>query len=223
MKYANENSEWRRLCPALRALPPAAARLLDDLAPSDVAAGATLFSPGSACQGFVVVIKGSVRVSLTSASGRTLLLYRVGPGETCVQTTLCLMGGRDYSAEGVTERPTRIALIPPARFESLMRTAEFRAFVFERFGARLDDMTRALETVAFIRIEARLARALVVRAEADGLVRATHQQLADDIGSAREVVSRQIKAFARDGLVEAGRGALRLRNPAALRALASVT
>ena len=223
MSFANENGPWRGRCEGLRALAPATARLLDDLTPVDIAAGATLFSPGGACQGFVIVLDGAVRVTLTSSSGRSLLLYRVGPGETCVQTTLCLTAGRSYSAEGVTEKPTRVIVIPRARFASLMRAEDFRAFVFERFGARLDDMTRVLETIAFTRIDARLAQALLDRAGAAGEVTATHQQLADDIGSAREVVSRQLKIFAREGLVEAGRGALVLRDAAALRALTRVT
>lgn len=223
MSFANENGPWRGRCEGLRALAPATARLLDDLTPVDIAAGATLFSPGRACQGFVIVLDGAVRVTLTSSSGRSLLLYRVGPGETCVQTTLCLTAGRSYSAEGVTEKPTRLIVIPRARFESLMRAEDFRAFVFERFGARLDDMTRVLETIAFTRIDARLAQALLDRADAAGEVTATHQQLADDIGSAREVVSRQLKVFTREKLVEAGRGALVLRDAAALRALARVT
>ena len=223
MNSVKDSAFWRRDCPGLAGLAPEAARLLDDLSPVEVEAGASLFSPGAACQGFVVVLSGGVRVTLNSESGRSLLLYRVGPGETCVQTTLCLMAGRDYSAEGVTEKPTRLIVIPRARFESLMRAEDFRAFVFERFGARLDDMTRVLETIAFTRIDARLAQALLDRAGAAGEVTATHQQLADDIGSAREVVSRQLKIFAREGLVEAGRGALVLRDAAAPRALTRVT
>ena len=223
MNSVKDSASWRAACPGLAGLAPETARLVDDLNPVDVEAGAALFSPGAACQGFVVVLSGGVRVTLTSESGRSLLLYRVGPGETCVQTTLCLMAGRDYSAEGVTEKPTRILVIPRARFEALMQAADFRAFVFERFGARLDDMTRVLETIAFTRIDARLARALIARADARGEVAATHQELADDIGSAREVVSRQLKTFAQDGLIEAGRGAIHLRDAAALAALARVT
>lgn len=223
MSVASQGQTWRRNCAGLANLGVEAGRLLDDLAPITVDAGVALFSPGGACPGFVIVIDGCVRVTLTSASGRSLVLYRVGPGETCVQTTLCLMAGRDYSAEGVTERPTRIVVIPRARFEALMADTAFRGFVFDRFGARLDDVTHVLETIAFTRIDARLAQALLTRADARGEVAATHQDLADEIGSAREVVSRQLKSFAQDGLIEAGRGALALRDVAGLKALSRVT
>ena len=202
---------------------PDVAAELDRLPRHRLPAGTVLFRPGDDAQGFVLVSRGAVSVFLTGRNGREISLYDVRPGQTCVQTTLCLTAGRSYSAEGVTEKPTRLIVIPRARFESLMRAEDFRAFVFERFGARLDDMTRVLETIAFTRIDARLAQALLDRAGAAGEVTATHQQLADDIGSAREVVSRQLKIFAREGLVEAGRGALVLRDAAALRALTRVT
>lgn len=223
MSVAAQDGSWLGLCPGLAGLGREAARWLDDLSPIAVEAGVTLFSPGGACPGFVIVVEGCVRVTLTSATGRSLLLYRVGPGETCVQTTLCLMAARDYTAEGVTEKRTRIVVIPRARFDALMGDAAFRAFVFDRFGARLDDVTHVLETIAFTRIDARLARALLQRSGPGGEVAATHQELADDIGSAREVVSRQLKSFAQDGLIEAGRGVLALRDVAGLKALSRVT
>ncbi|MFT4096554.1 MAG: Crp/Fnr family transcriptional regulator [Rhodoblastus sp.] len=215
---------WIDETPALAALEPEARTILADLKPMTIEAGHTLFTPGAACTGFAVVLAGSVRVGLNSESGRALVLYRVGPDEVCVQTTLCLMAGQDYSAEGVTETQVRLVMIPAARFDALMAVSKvFRTFVFRRFGARLQDISRLLETVAFARIEARLAQVLLARADASGRIVATHQALAEEVGTAREVVSRQLDALAKAGLVRTARGEVTLLDRLGLEARASVT
>lgn len=186
--------------------------------------GKALFSPGSCCPGFVLLLEGRIRVGLTAENGRKLLLYRVVAGETCVQTTLCLLGGLDYSAEGLAESDLRLVMVPPGLFQSLLRESPFfAAFVFGRFGARLAEMTRLIETIAFLRIDTRLAAALLARAGERGALAATHQDLAEDIGAAREVVSRQLAQFQRSGLLRLGRGRIVLADRAALADLACVT
>jgi CRP/FNR family transcriptional regulator len=175
-----------------------------------VPAGTELFAPGSPCQGFVLVVEGTVRVSLTSESGRMLTLYRVGVGETCIQTTLCAAGGGAYSAAGVAETDVTLAMVPLPLFDRLTGESKiFRQFVFSRFGDRMAEMTRVLETIAFVRVDARLARALLART-AGAPFSATHQELADEIGSAREVVSRQLQIFARQKLVLLNRGSVEI-------------
>ncbi len=188
-----------------------------------VEGGKELFAPGAACQGFLLLLDGRVRVGVTAKNGRRLLLYRVAPGETCVQTTLCLMGGLDYSAEGVAETDLRFVLIPAPLFERLLRESpDFARFVFERFGARMAEMTRLIETIAFLRVDARLAAALIARADGQGELTATHQELAEDIGAAREVVSRQLAVFRRTGLLRLARGKISLTDRAGLADLACV-
>jgi len=179
--------------------------------------GKTLFSAGSPCQGFVLLRQGSVRVSVTGENGRRLVLYRVAPGETCVQTTLCLMGGLDYTAEGVAETEVRLVIVPPPLFKRLLReSGDFAEFVFERFGARLSEMTRLVESIAFLRVDARLASAVISRAGDAACCEATHQELAEDIGAAREVVSRQLALFQRAGLVRLARGRIEIGDRAGL-------
>ena len=185
--------------------------------------GTTLFAPGAPCQGFALVLEGSVRVDVTGASGRSILLYRIGPGQTCVQSTLCLLGEASYSAAATCETELSMAFAPRALFERAMAESEpFRRFVFRMFAARLDEMTRLLESVAFVRVESRLAGALLERARRVGAdcVEATHQDLAEEIGTAREVVSRHLDAFRRDGLIASARGRLDLLDRTRLAALA---
>lgn len=219
-----EPSSWIDAIPALGGLEPEARALLADLQPVEIEAGKVLFSPGAACAGFAVVLAGTVRVGVNSEGGRALVLYRVSADEVCVQTTLCLMAGLEYSAEGVTETKVRLAMIPAARFDKLMAASKvFRAFVFARFGARLQDISKLLETIAFARIDSRLAQTLLALADAEGRVVATHQGLAEEVGTAREVVSRQLEVFVKAGLVRTSRGEVRLIDRAALEARASVT
>jgi CRP/FNR family transcriptional regulator len=206
------------------ALDAPARTALAGLQPFPVGKGKNLFAPGAPCAGFVLVLEGKVRVGLTAENGRRLALYRVAPGETCVQTTLCLLGGLDYSAEGEAESDLRLVIVPPPLFLRLLReSSAFAHYVFERFGARLAEMTRLIETIAFLRIDARLAAALLARAEKDGALVTTHQELAEDIGAAREVVSRQLALFQRAGLLRLGRGHIELADKSGLADLACVT
>ena len=171
--------------------------------------GAVLFRPGDHAQGFVVVLSGRIEVRLTAASGREILLYAVEPGQSCIQTTLGLIGDEAYSGEAVAATPARIVLIPKPLFLSLMDgDAGFRGFVLQAFGQRMQEITRLLERVAFGRIEARLAAALLDLVQ-DGEVHATQAELAARIGSAREVVTRRLEAMGRAGLVATERGVVR--------------
>jgi CRP/FNR family transcriptional regulator, anaerobic regulatory protein len=176
-----------------------------------------LFHPGEAAQGFVVVLSGRIEVRLTAANGREVLLYAVEPGQSCVQTTLGLLGDETYTGEAVTVDEAELVLIPRGLFLQLMDDdAGFRAFVLRAFGRRMADLTRVLEQVAFGRVEQRLAAALLELAVGD-VVALTQADLAARIGTAREVVSRRLDAFAREGLTRNERGHIRLLLPDILR------
>ncbi|GAB4267963.1 MAG: Crp/Fnr family transcriptional regulator [Pararhodobacter sp.] len=201
-------------------LSPEESARLDALPETDLPRGALLFGPGDIAKGFAVVLSGRIEVSLTGPSGREILLYAVEPGQSCIQTTLGLLGDEPYSGEAQTASPVRLVMIPAPLFHALMdRAPPFRTFVFRAMATRMNDMTALLERVAFTRVEARLAQALLDLAE-HGVATATHAELAARIGSAREVVSRRIEAMAKRGLVSPDRGRVRLRDPAALERLA---
>ncbi len=215
-------TDWTATAAGLDGLDAAARARLSRLQPAALSRGTPLFHPGEVARGFVVVLSGRIEVFLTGASGRDILLYAVEAGGTCIQTTLGLLGGEDYSGEALAATDCAIVLIPKAEFLALMdSSAAFRSFVFGAFAARMQGMMHVLERVAFQRIESRLAAALLDRAEGDR-ISATHQELATAIGSAREVVSRRLEAFARSGLVVTERGAVLLRDRAALARLAAV-
>lgn len=182
--------------------------------------GAEPFRVGGPCESYIFVITGSVRVQMVSEGGREIVLYRVEDGQTCVLTTACLMAREDYPAEAVAETDVRAAVLPAARFRELAATSSgFRRFVFEAYGRRIADLMALISEVAFRRVDARLAERLLERADAAGTIAATHQELAVELGTAREVISRQLKEFERRGHVQLQRGLIRITDHAALRTL----
>ncbi|MCM0019126.1 MAG: Crp/Fnr family transcriptional regulator [Tagaea sp.] len=213
---------WIARVPALARLEPETRRDLEESASIvRLADAARLFSAGEPCRNFAIVLAGMVRVQLTAESGREVKLYDVGPGGTCILTTACLLGGNDYAAEALAEGDVDLAAIPRAAFERAMeRSAAFRRFALAGFGERLGDLMRTFEAVAFERVGPRLARLLLARAR-DGAVETTHQALAAELGSAREVVSRNLKNFERQGWVALERGSVRLLDAGPLESLAS--
>jgi CRP/FNR family transcriptional regulator len=184
-------------------------------------AGAVLFRPDDPCRGFIALTKGAIKVALSSASGREIVLYRVHPGEICLQTFSCLVQDKAYAAEGLAEEDVDALLIPPAAFQRLMREDErFRTAVLNSVAARFADFEQVVETLAFAGLETRVAGVLLRLADAEGAVQATHETLAAEIGSAREAVSRQLGLFARQGLVALARGRVEIKRRDALSRLA---
>ena len=182
-----------------------------------VPSGATLFDERQPCQGFPFVLAGAIRVAKVAANGRELPLYRVTPGETCIITSSCLLGNVPYNARGTTESETVLVLLPQGLFNELLAQAPFRNFIFNLFAERMADLMRLVEEVAFRKLDQRLAALLLGKGR---VVHATHQQLADELGSVREMVSRLLKGFAEQGLVALGREQIEIRDAAGLRRIA---
>ena len=185
-----------------------------------IPAGATVFDEHQPCRGFPFVLEGAIRVVKVSAGGRELPLYRVLAGESCIITSSCLLGHADYNARGVSEGPTTLALLPRQLFDEMLAEPAFRDFVFALFAERMAELMQLVEEVAFRKLDQRLAALLLGKGR---LVHTTHQQLADELGSVREMVSRLLKGFAEQGLVRLGREQVEVLDAAGLREVASVT
>lgn len=180
--------------------------------------GLRLFDAGSPCIGFPLVLSGAVRVARSGAGGRSLELYRVTPGELCVVSASCLFGHAAVSADGETTEATELVVVSPPGFEQWIEHPAFRRFVFSIFADRLADLMALAEAVAFQRLDQRLAGALLGRG---GALRVTHQALADELGTVREIVTRLLARFERNGWVALSRERIDVLSPESLRALAS--
>jgi CRP/FNR family transcriptional regulator len=195
--------------------------LLGQLTVLRLPAGSVVFREQDACGGLPMVLDGRVRISRLLADGRELVLYEVGPGESCVLSTSCLLGDARYNAQGVCESDVELALLPRALFDRLLaEQPPFRNAVFHQFGARLLRLVELAEAVGFQRVEQRLAAAL---AGSGSTLQSSHEKLAQRLGASRESVSRALKNFEGRGWVRLGRGAISIVEPQALRTLAAAS
>jgi CRP/FNR family transcriptional regulator len=218
LRSADLAAELRELYPALASLPePTLAAALAKAEVVSLAAGTPLFGEGSVCRQFPLVLAGSIRVAKVG-EGRELNLYRVTPGESCVLTSSCLVGGRDYPATGVVESDVRLVVLPKTVFDELVAShPPFRQYVFGLFAERLTDLMALVEAVAFHKLDRRVAATLLGHGR---VVEMTHQQLADSVGSVREIVTRVLRSFVDQGLVKLGRGSIEVLDAAGLRSVA---
>ncbi len=178
--------------------------LIADMRRITAPADTVLFDLDSACNLFLLPATGAIRVVKPSLSGREILLYRLGPGDSCVLTVSCLLGHSRYPARGIVERDLTGYAVSPAIFQRLLGEAPaFREFVFRYFAERIADLMQLVEEVAFGAMDQRLAVYLVERGPR---VDATHQIIADELGTVREVVSRRLKQLESAGLVRLERG-----------------
>ena len=209
------------LYPALAGLPEKLlGQLLRPEAVVHLPAGSQLFAERQPCQGFPLLLAGSIKVVKSTAAGREMLLYRVEPGGSCIITSSCLLGHTAYSARGLAETPLTLLVLPAPLFAQLVAEhAAFRDFVFDLFSERIAELMQLVEEVAFSRLDQRLAKLLLGRH--GDVVAVTHQQLAEELGSVREIVSRLLKGFAAQGLVALGREQITLLDRPGLKAIAT--
>ncbi|KAB2925663.1 MAG: Crp/Fnr family transcriptional regulator [Dechloromonas sp.] len=210
------------LYPALGNLPAGRQDdLLQRAAVMHLPAGTQVFGERQPCQGFPLLLEGSIKVCKLAASGRELMLYRVAPGGSCIISSSCLLGRSDYNARGIAETPLTLLVLPVAAFSELMFAhPPFRDFVFHLFAERIGELMQLVEEVAFARLDQRLAKLLLLRQE--DVLTTTHQQLADELGSVREIVSRLLKGFVAQGVVTLGREQIIITDRPGLQRIATV-
>lgn len=186
--------------------------------------GTTVFRSGDQCKNFLFILKGEVRVDLVSTSGREVMLYTLGKNETCVLTTSCLLSHEDYNAEATVTRDLSALVLTSKSFHHLIKTSDdFQNLVFASFAKRLGEMMLKVEEVAFVPLDNRLAAKLLHMETDCGKIMTTHERLAADLGTAREVVSRKLQKWETMSFVERGRGFVRILDRPAISKLAQET
>lgn len=179
--------------------------------------GSMVFCEGEECGVVGFIVRGVIKVYKLAESGREITLYRIGQGESCILSMTCVLSHPMHRASAVVEEDAELWLFSANDFRRLVEVShEARQFVFSLFSHRLADMLTLVEEIVFRRIDERLADLLLHRAH-NAVVEATHEELAFELGSAREVVSRLLKEFEREGSVRLGRGKVVIEQPALLR------
>lgn len=185
-----------------------------------IPSGTVIFDELQLCQGFPMLLSGNIRVIKASQNGRELQLYRVAPGESCILTSSCLLGNASYHARGIAEQDLEMVLLPPSVFYTLVARHEvFRLYVFNLFSERLTDLMQLISAVAFQKLDQRLANLLCNKLSP---ICSTHQAIADELGSVREIVSRLLKSFSEQGWIKLGREQIDVIDAAALRRFADL-
>lgn len=184
--------------------------------------GSTLRSRDSECLGVLLVHTGELRTYIQSDDGREITLYRMGPGEVCVLSASCVLNSISFDVSIDATADTQAFRINLGAFERLVRENVWvENFSYRSAVERFSDVMWAIEQVLFMRFDKRLAIFLLdesAKTDADE-IRATHDEIAKYVGSAREVVSRMLKSFESQGIVSLSRGSIRIVNREKLKKL----
>lgn len=217
-------SNWQQTFPHLSGINDAVINdLMNHAGTINMPANTTAFHQGDACSHYLLILSGSIKVMTRAENGREIVLYRLGDGDSCVLTTSCLFGNARYPAEGVSETDVIALAIPAVKFnDAIQHSRPFREFVFSSFSSHLGSLIALVEEVTFGKLDIRLARHLLNACADDTVLDTTHQQLATELGSAREVISRLLKDFESKGWLKLSRGSISLLDKKALDEVASL-
>ena len=169
-----------------------------------------IYREGDSCSAIAFVLSGKIRVYKIGQSGREITLYEIGPGETCILNASCILAGQGYPAHASTVEDTDLLLLPSVEFRRMVAVHEqMREFVFTLLSRRLSGVMELVEEVAFGKMDERLTEYLEARST-DGKLEMTHQMVANDLGTSREVVSRLLKDLEHKGKVRLSRNEITL-------------
>ncbi len=219
-----KQEELLALYPVFAEIPPARfAAFAENASPQLIPAGTILFDEHSPCSGFPLILGGRIRVAKQApategkTAGRELPLYRIEPGEICLLSMGCLLSETEFTARGMAETPLTMVMLAPPMFDEFTQYQPFRQFVFGQFSARLQELMGLVEAVAFQRLDQRLANALLGRGR---VLHITHQQLADELGTIREMVTRLLGRLEEREVVALSREKIEILDASRLRDIA---
>jgi CRP/FNR family transcriptional regulator len=219
-RYNNDQAmitqeQYNRLAsvlPILQQAEPRMARELQQVASfARIPAGQDVFIEGDPTEAITLLISGVVRVYKIGETGREITLYRFGVGESCVLTANAILSRKTFPAIATVQEPAEAVVIPAENFREWVRRYDlWRDFVFELFSHRLAMVMALVDEVVFRQMDRRVAKLLLSRAQTQNRIRITHQEIAADLGSSREVISRLIEEFAAEGILRSGRGMIEI-------------
>lgn len=182
-------------------------KALKDVKRVRLKAGAIVFEELQSCNAYPFVLSGNVRVVKRSETGREISLYNVTPGDACVVSSACLLGKKPYNALGVVQTDCELLMMPASDFDLLLSIKVFREFIFSLFSRRVLDLMLLIDEVAFRKLDQRLARLLISKGTS---VEMSHQHLADELGTVREMITRILSGFADRHWVRLNRGSIEI-------------
>lgn len=169
--------------------------------------GHDVFLEGDRVEAIALLISGVVRVYKIGETGREITLYRFGNGSSCILTANAILSQKTFPAVATVEQDAEAVMIPADVFRDWVRRHDlWREFVFDLLSQRLSTVMAIVDEVAFRRMDRRVAALLLKQARLQNPLRITHQEIAAELGSSREVISRLLEDFVSDGSIRSGRG-----------------
>jgi len=182
--------------------------------------GSRLTDPGSSCRFMMFVLAGCIKIFKLSPEGREITLFRVTSGDCCIMSAACILSGKPFPGMAIAEEAVIAAALPSPEFLNFYNRSEvLRQFVMGMFADRFEAMSLLVEEVTFNRMDKRLAKFLVQNGRQMKL-EITHEAIASELGTAREVISRLLNNFQKEGYVRLSRGELTIEDAASLQRLA---
>lgn len=174
-----------------------------------IPAGHDVFVDGDRVDGIALLLSGVVRVYKIGETGREITLYRFGLGQSCILSANAILSQKSFPAIATVEEDAEAVMIPADVFRKWVNKYDlWREFVFDLLSERLSTVMAVVDEVVFKRMDRRVAALLLNQAQVQNPMRVTHQEIAAELGSSREVISRILEDFSREELIEAGRGTI---------------
>lgn len=182
-----------------------------------VAAGRDVFALGDQVNAIAILITGAIRVYKVGNTGREITLYRFSAGQSCILTANAILNNEAFSAIATVEEEAEAVMIPANTFQEWVNRHQFwRDFVFDLLSQRLSSVIEIVDEVAFGRLDSRVASFLLEQSAMHNPLNITHQEIADELGSSREVISRILGGFASREIIQIGRGTVEVLDAQAL-------
>ncbi|MBP5247156.1 MAG: Crp/Fnr family transcriptional regulator [Fibrobacter sp.] len=210
---------WNKLSPSEQASVSARASI------KQFAKGQHVGGNSSVCLGIVLLLEGEIRVSMASDEGREITLYRAGENEVCISTASCVIRQLTFDVDVTALQDTTVPVVPASLCAQLMESNIYvKAFIFEKETERYSQTLWAMQQMLFKRLDQRLAFYFVEHYKKSGSleIQKTQEEVARDVNSTREVVTRMLHEFAAKGLVKVKRGAMQILNKEGLEGIASL-
>lgn len=174
--------------------------------------GTIVFREGDECGGVPFVLKGMIRVSKIGKNGREIILYRLKSGDACILTIASVLSNIAYPATAIIEEDAEIVLLTVDQFKTLMaRNLDLQHFVYKILSGRFLDIMTLIDEIIFSKIDERLIKFLLEKTQKNGdIIEMTHDEIAIELGTAREVISRVMKGLEREGYIHLLRGKVRI-------------
>ncbi len=187
-----------------------------------IPSGRDVFLEGDRVDAIALLISGVVRVYKIGENGREITLYRFGNGQSCILTANAILNQKTFPALATVEQDAEAVMVPAETFRDwIARYDLWRDFVFNLLSQRLASVIEIVDEVAFRRMDSRVASLLVARAQDLNPIHLTHQEIAAELGTSREVISRLLEDFTEQGLIRLGRGQVEVLDESGLRSRAA--